>query len=221
MSKQPRIVAELGRPETPAETAARKAEQSRLYRSRKTINNLVFSLLVTLCAVALIVVAVPRGTITIDRTADYVAIAATAQQGVQTPLLVPQLPQGWESNEAALRYSSGQDVRSWFIGFITPEQEYAALSQGIASNPSWVAGELSNSLAQQTVQIGGYTWTFYDNSERGKDAGNIRAAYTTTVSTGDVIVYGTARTEELETLVNAVADQLAATQQRPVSEGTQ
>jgi hypothetical protein len=43
-----RVVAELGRPETPAETAARKAESSRLHRQRQTVNNLVYSLIATL-----------------------------------------------------------------------------------------------------------------------------------------------------------------------------
>lgn len=37
--KRPVIVAELGRPETASETASRKAEQSRLYKQRKTVNN--------------------------------------------------------------------------------------------------------------------------------------------------------------------------------------
>jgi hypothetical protein len=46
-AKAKRVVAELGRPETPEEEAARRAENSRLYRQRKTVNNLVYSLIVT------------------------------------------------------------------------------------------------------------------------------------------------------------------------------
>jgi hypothetical protein len=40
MSAQ-RVVAELGRPETPEETAARKAESSRVYRSSQNFRNLI------------------------------------------------------------------------------------------------------------------------------------------------------------------------------------
>ena len=47
MAKQPRVVAELGRPETPDETAARKAASSAAYRSSKTVRNLVVALLVS------------------------------------------------------------------------------------------------------------------------------------------------------------------------------
>ena len=60
--KPPVVVAELGRPETPSETTSRKAEQSRLYKQRKTVNNLVCSLLVSLGLVRVMVLVVPRGT---------------------------------------------------------------------------------------------------------------------------------------------------------------
>ena len=52
MARGPRIVAELGRPETPDETAARKAESSRVYRASQNTRNLVAALLVTLAVVA-------------------------------------------------------------------------------------------------------------------------------------------------------------------------
>ena len=61
MSKQPPIIAELGRPETPDETAARKAASSKAYRSSQTVRNLVAALAVTLAVVAVIIFAVPRG----------------------------------------------------------------------------------------------------------------------------------------------------------------
>ena len=54
------IVAELGRPETPEETANRKAERSRLHRSNQTALNLVAALIVCLVVVLLIVLVVVR-----------------------------------------------------------------------------------------------------------------------------------------------------------------
>ena len=41
MAQHPRIVAELGRPETPDETASRKAESSRVYRASQNTRNLI------------------------------------------------------------------------------------------------------------------------------------------------------------------------------------
>ena len=51
MAKSPRIVAELGRPETPDETAARKAESSRVHRESQNTRNLVAALIVTIAIV--------------------------------------------------------------------------------------------------------------------------------------------------------------------------
>jgi hypothetical protein len=48
MAQSPRIVAELGRAETPDETAARKAESSRVYRASQNTRNLVAALIVTI-----------------------------------------------------------------------------------------------------------------------------------------------------------------------------
>ena len=55
-----RVVAELGRPETPSETAARKAESSRVYRSSQTFRNLIAALLASVAVVLVIAFAVPR-----------------------------------------------------------------------------------------------------------------------------------------------------------------
>jgi hypothetical protein len=57
-NRQPRIVAELGRPETPEETAARKAENSRKHRENQTLRNLVFALLSSLAVVLVLVLVV-------------------------------------------------------------------------------------------------------------------------------------------------------------------
>ena len=59
-ARTPRVVAELGRPETSQETADRKAESSRLYRVRKTPSNLVWALLVSLGVVLVMVMITPR-----------------------------------------------------------------------------------------------------------------------------------------------------------------
>lgn len=83
--KQPPIVAELGRPETPEETFARKAESSRLYRKRKTINNLVYSLLVSLGLVVFIVAIVPRNETPVAFDVDFASEAQSAQGDFAVP----------------------------------------------------------------------------------------------------------------------------------------
>src|SRR5690606_11019766 len=102
----PRIVAELGRPETPEETAARKANDSRLYRERKTVNNLVYSLIVSLGLVLVIVLLVPRGTGGFaDVDVDVEELAAQASPSAGIELVAPTVPEGWKAKQAKLRHS--------------------------------------------------------------------------------------------------------------------
>src|SRR5690554_1463160 len=108
------IVAELGRPETPAETAARKAETSRLHRSNQTAINLVAALVVCLVVVLLIVLVVVRPDPEPREPLDYTAAAQEAQSSVSVPLISPELSSDWSANSAELETSSG--VTSWYIG---------------------------------------------------------------------------------------------------------
>ena len=71
----PRIVAELGRPETPQETADRKAASSARYRSSKTFRNLVAALLITIAVVADVYLGVPRGSLAEPEPAEVPAAA--------------------------------------------------------------------------------------------------------------------------------------------------
>ncbi|HQX36756.1 MAG TPA: DUF4245 domain-containing protein, partial [Microbacteriaceae bacterium] len=75
-ARTPRVVAELGRPETSQETADRKAESSRLYRVRKTPSNLVWALLVSLGVVLVMVMITPRGDGAPREDIDIAAAAA-------------------------------------------------------------------------------------------------------------------------------------------------
>lgn len=206
--RAPRIVAELGRPETPEETAARLAENSRLYRSRKTINNLVLSLLATLVAVLFIVLLVPRSDTPMNRDVDYHAIAADAQRGVDVPLADPDLPERWKSNAAEWRTGGGDKVRSWYIGLITPKNQYIGLTQALDSNPTWRAAELQKQPATGTTTIDGVTWDVYRNTKPEKDRGNFDYALVTEAGRSTFLLVGTASEGEFRTVAKSVAAQV-------------
>jgi hypothetical protein len=98
MSKPAPIVAELGRPETPEETAARKAASSKAYRSSQTMRSLVAALLVTLAVVLVIVFAVPRGEPTTAKVIDVAGIAADVESTMDSPVIVPEADEFWPVN---------------------------------------------------------------------------------------------------------------------------
>ena len=187
--KQPRVVAELGRPETPEETAARKAETSRKHRANQTLLNLVAALVVSLAIVAFLVTVVVRPAPPPTEGVDYATVASQAQAETSEPLLSPVLPPGWTANDA--RFQTTQQVPTWYIGFITPGEQYIGLDQ-----------------AQQTGTgtIDGIEWAVFD--KRGSDdPGNYAYSIATTRGDSTVLLHGTASDEEFELLATTIAAQ--------------
>jgi hypothetical protein len=209
MSRQrpPAVVAELGRPETPEETAERQAEARRVRASHRTTTNLWLSILAGLAAVLVLVLIVPRGDAVLTSNVDYVAAAATAQDDVDVSLAVPRPGADWKANAAELRKSAGDEVVSWYIGFLTPDGDYLGFSQGIDANTTWLDDLLRGSRPDSAMSIGGLDWTVYDNRETGA-RGNVEYALVTEGQDGLYAVYGTADPAEAEQLASAVAESI-------------
>jgi hypothetical protein len=210
--KPPRVVAELGRPETPDETAARKAENSLKHRQRQTLLNLVLALGASLLVVLVIVLIVPRSDAPMEPDIDVAPIAEQAQIASDDPLAVPELPEGWRANAAELRTSTVDGVTAWYVGYLTPSDEYIGMYQGLEANPTWVAGLLERTLASGTTTIDGIEWTVYDNRDSGDDVGNARYGLTTEAGGSTFVLLGTATPEEFLTLATALVPTIDAQQ---------
>lgn len=216
--KPPNIVAELGRPETPAETSARKANDSRLYRQRKTVNNLVFSLLVSLGLMLVIVLIVPRGT---DQWSDHevnvAEAAALNEANAAMPLVAPEVPDSWKAKQALLRNDQTSGILSWYITYTTENDAFAAVTQafttdGTEVNPTWIAGQLEQQDVTGTETLGGMSWSVYDHPKRSPDESNMIFGMQTEVGSVTILVYGTDRPEVLRTLAAEVAAQATNSQ---------
>lgn len=208
--RAPRIVAELGRPETPEETAARVAENSRLYRSRKTVNNLVLSLLATLATVLVLVLVVPRSDTPIDRSVDYRTVISQVQPSVDEPLVSPELPDGWRANAAEWRAGAGDKVESLYLGLLTPKNQFIGLTQGIDANPSWVSEQLQGSPASETITIEGVRWDVYRNTAPENERGNFDYALVTAAGASTYLLIGTADDAEFEELAGELAEPITS-----------
>ena len=208
--RPPRVVAELGRPETPEETAARKAENSRNYRQRQTVQNLVFALGASLLVVLVIVLLVPRSDAPIERDVDVAAVAEEAEAVGDDPLAVPELPDGWRANAAELRTSTVDQVTAWYAGYLTPSNEYIGMYQGLDANPTWIAELLARTLASGTTTIDGVEWTVYDNRDTDNDVGNARYGLVTEAGDSTFVVLGTGTPEEFETMATALVPAIDA-----------
>ena len=204
MSKGPAINAELGRPETPEETAARKAENSLKHRQRQTTMNLVYALVATLAVVLVIVLVVPRSDTPMEPDIDVAATASQAQAAVSAPLAVPELPDGWRANAAEIRRSDADQVTAWYVGYLTPEDEFIGMNQAVDANPTWVAGLLARTAATGTTTIDGIDWTVYDNRSTSDDVGNARYGMTTETGGTTFVLLGTAAPAEFGDLAHAL-----------------
>ncbi len=209
-ARPPRVVAELGRPETPEETAARLAENSRLHRQRQTLKNLVLALGASLVVMLVLVLLVPRSDTPIEPDIDVAAVAEQAQIASSDPLAVPDLPEGWRANAAELRKSEADGVTAWYAGYLTPSDEYVGMYQGLEANPTWVADLLERTLASGTTTIDGIDWTVYDNRDSTDDVGNARYGLVTEAGGNTFVLIGTATTDEFETIAAALTTTVEA-----------
>jgi len=208
--RPPRVVAELGRPETPEETAERKARDSALYRQRKTVNNLVLSLIVSLAMVVVIVLAVPRGNYESTRSVDVAALAEAAADTAGMPLAVPELPSDWRATQAELRSSTNDQVSFWYVGYVTPGDQFAAFKQALGANSTWIATQLEDRAATGVETRNGVEWTLYEYPELSPDNTNTRYGLTTEINEITYIVYGTAEESQIWQLADALVASLDA-----------
>ncbi|MGZ0211630.1 MAG: DUF4245 domain-containing protein [Actinomycetales bacterium] len=204
---EPRIVAELGRPETPEETFARKAETSRKHRANQTLLNLVGATVASLVIVLFLVLVVVRPSTETPVVADYQTIAADAQTNASEPLLAPEIPEAWYANAARLGTTSA--VQTWYIGFVTAATDssaaqFIALEQGIEANPTWLGIVTDGALATSTTTIDGIQWTIYDRRSSA-DTGNYAYSMSAEIAGSTVVLHGTAADAQFELLAAAIA----------------
>lgn len=211
---KPRVVAELGRPETPDETAARKAENSKLHRERQTVNNLVLSLLACLALVVVIVLIVPRGVGDFEkRSVDVITLAEQAEPSAGTSLVAPAMPEEWLAKQALIRSSRTDRVNHWYIGYTTPQESFAGIIQAFTpelkpANETWVAMQLENKLATGVENFAGYEWTVYDHTGDNPDETNVTFALSTELDESMLIIFGTASPDETRQLATATIKSL-------------
>jgi hypothetical protein len=209
MARAPRIVAELGRPETPEETAARKAESSRVHRSSQNVRNLVAALLVILAVVAVIVFAVPRGTPPEREAIDVAAVAERLAAAEGRVVIAPEMSEAWVVNRAEI--DGVGSVRTFSVVYAPAgedERGFLRVAQGFDADGSWPARVLSGAAPEDTVEIDGITWDRY-TLDPGR-TGNISVALATDAGADTVLIYGAADAEALEETARSVTDQISA-----------
>ncbi|WP_309066540.1 DUF4245 family protein [Microbacterium sp.] len=206
MSKAPRIVAELGRPETPAEAAARKAESSRIYRSSQTFRNLIAALIVTVAVVAVIVFAVPRGEPAPRPAIDVAAVAADVSSTVQRPVIVPDVRDGWRVNAAELESSAPAVWNVTLAPTGERERGFIRIAQAFGADVSWAPQRLSGMAPTGSTEIAGRDWDVYDLGARG--TANVSYALGIQAGPDYVLLYGSLSADSTAEFAESLSPQI-------------
>lgn len=208
MSKDAPIVAELGRPETPEETAARKAEFSKNYRASQNFRNLIAALLITLVVVAVIIFGVPRGERASETAIDVASVAADVETTMGSPAIVPELDDFWRVNAAELQ--SGATV-VWNIT-VAPaaedERGFIRIAQAFDDDSSWAPQVLSGTAATDTTRIGGLEWDVYTLG--GDTDDNVSYAVGTQAGDDYILLYGSRSADSTAELAQSLVPQINA-----------
>lgn len=204
------IVAELGRAETPLETAERKATARAERRGNQNALNLVIALVASFAIVAFLILVVvrPDAEPIHGDGVDYAAAAEAASADVGALLVAPELPEGWYANRAELVSTAADGVVRWELGVITAGARYLAVTQGLEANPSWVADRVRGAAPSGSIELGGVEWTAYDR-RAADDPGNLEFALVAEFSESTLVLGGTADDAEFATLAEAVAEELS------------
>ena len=200
MAAGPRVVAELGRPETPQETADRKAASSAAYRSSQTFRNLVAALLVTLGVVAVIVRIGPRGSLPDPEPGDVAAAAASASASLERALIVPVVPTDWRANSA--RVEGGM----WRVVY-APPTGFVRVAQGLDAGDDWASDVMGGFAPSGMTTIAGIEWDVYEIPPAARtDA--VAYGLSTPAGPDTVLIYGATDAATAAIAAEGIADQV-------------
>lgn len=205
-----RIVAELGRPETPEEAAARKAEFSRTYRASKTLRNLIAALLATLAIVAVVIFGVPRGQPAPQPAIDVADEASALSDTLGRPVLVADVPDDWRVNAATFE---DDQVSEWLVAYAPPgESGFLNVAQGFDADEAWVTEIVAGSRVTATTDIDGITWDEYRIDDPAR-AGNVSYALATVAGPDRIVVYGDTSSHTAASVAASLTDGIRALQE--------
>ncbi len=179
-------------------------------RAKQTVRNLIYSMLVTLSLTVVIVLLVPRDDTNRIQPVDYVGITQTVQASVDQTLIAPKLQTEWWVNAARVEKDLG--VETWYVGYITPDDQYIGLTQAFESNPSWLANKLQGNWLDVTVEIEGRTWEIWPTLLPSVPKGTKEYAMVHSFGEQAVVIYGTASEADFLKLATQISLDLNETE---------
>jgi hypothetical protein len=167
-------------------------------RARQTLINLLLSLGATFGVMLILILAVPRDDSNRVQSVAYQELAAEAASQAPGALLVPTIPVDWYSNSARFRSASQDGVASWYAGFVGPNSEFIALTQGFDINQTWLQIQLEANKPTGEVTLGDTTWKIFESIKENNPKKSKDFLMVLEYESNAVLVYGVAPRQQLE-----------------------
>ncbi|KJY19281.1 hypothetical protein VR43_21040 [Streptomyces sp. NRRL S-104] len=165
-------------------------------KGKQTVWDMVRSLAVIGVVVAGIYVFVPHDDkADPTRTVDYRVETLTARRAAPYPVAAPVgLPEQWRATSVTYERTKAD---AWHLGFLDPEQQYAAVEQSSDTSVKYLERVTRNATASgQTQQVGDAAWERWEGEKYDalvrREQGHV------------TVVTGTASFEQLGTLAAAL-----------------
>ena len=180
-------------------------------RARQTLINLRLSLGATIGVMLVLILAVPRDDSNRVQAVDYKELAAQAASQAPGPLLVPAIPVDWYSNSARFRSATQDGVATWYAGFVGPNSEFIALTQGFDVNQTWLQIQLEANKPTEEVVLGNSTWEIFESTKENNPQKSKDFLMVLEYDSNAVLVYGVAPRQQLEDFATQLSLLIEAT----------
>lgn len=183
------------------ELSRAQSRQRAVERRQATWTHMVLSLLVVLGIVVGLMLLVPRTNSITQPPVDVAAGARAAATQVEFVPSVPQgLPAGWRATSVRTTRSTAS-VMTWHAGYMTSDDQYAALEQGQRVPAEWIRSQTNRGREEGTIEVAGEPWRKFVRLDK--------VQHSLVHERGDVttIVTGTASFEDLALLAASLQPQ--------------
>lgn len=147
----------VGAGQPPAATERRGVS----HYARGSAANMVRSLALIVVFMAVIFFAVARTNTLSGPAVDIPALASPVARETGWPIEVPVgLPDGWRPS--AVRFVPSTDnLRTWHVGYTSPEGHYVAVEQTADATKKWITQQTNRAPVKDSQVVAGRTWQVY------------------------------------------------------------
>jgi hypothetical protein len=152
-------------------------------RTKRGLRDLILSMAVVALFVAFLFAVVWRPSPDPVRTVDPTPALLSAREQAGYPVYAPTgLSPQWRATSA--RFEADGDATVWFLGYVTPEDEYIAVAQTDGDAQDFIEDQTLAGVPDGEVTVDGQAWQRYSTPEQRSLARTTEG--TTVVVTGSV-----------------------------------